>query len=295
MALRSFLFSSDEEAAAPIRDVLAYLGIEGESCPDAMTAAERLSSQTFQIVIIDWDVESDAASLLRTSRERKANERPLALAIVRDEGSVPKALQAGANSILRKPIMVSQATDTLTTARDLLRAKQDSAKGAALSPPAPTNLPASMGEEKNLRAGEFLQTSTLAPGGQFETETETAALPVEQVDPLKDLEPMAASVAARAPLPPTPVIQAPPPPVTPPTAPPSDDEPRGLEWYLKNRTGVLPAAPGRAPAPVAPPPSDKPELLGFEQPPSPSPSPVKASASPAGEKEASEQKHADKL
>ena len=297
MALRSFLFSSDEEAAAPIRDVLAYLGIEGESCPDAITAAERLTSQSFHIVIIDWDQQPDAASLLRISRERKPNERPLALTIVSDDASVPKALQAGANSILRKPIVASQATDTLTTARDLLRAKQDSTKAIVAPPAAPANLPASMGEEKNLRAGEFLQTSTLAPGGQFETETETATLPTEQVDLLKDLEPMAASVAAKAPAPvqAAPVVQTPAPPVAPPSARASDDEPRGLEWYLKNRAGVLPAAPGRPIEPVAPPPADKPELLGFDQSPSALPGSAKASASSQDANQAAEQKHADKL
>jgi len=304
MALRSFLFSSDEEAAGLIREVLAGLGIEGESCPDAMEAAERLGSQAFQIVIIDWDQQPDAASLLRISRERKANERPLALAIVSDDASVPKALQAGANSVLRKPIMASQATDTLTTARDLLRAKQDSAKVAVPAPlPAPATLPASMGEEKkNLRAGQFLQNSTLAPGGQFETETETAELPSEQVDPLQDLEPMAAAVARKA-TPPTPAppVPTPVPPSVPPVSvspvsvlPASDDEPRGLEWYLKNRAGVLPPAPGQAAAP-APAPSNKPELLGFDQTPSFSPSPVQAPAPSADASQAAEQKRADTL
>src|ERR1700736_633095 len=131
MALRCLLFSSDEGTAEPVRQVLAGLGVEGEYCSDAVDAVEKVTNQNFQIVIIDWDKQPEAGQLLTTARERKASERPLTLAIVSDDASVPTALQAGANSILRKPLLVNQVRDTLTTARDLLRTKQESAANAA--------------------------------------------------------------------------------------------------------------------------------------------------------------------
>src|SRR6266576_3117610 len=126
MALRCFLFSSDEGTSDVIRQVLTGLGVEGESCSQAHTAVEKLAQELFQLVIIDWDQQPEAGLLLAAARERKAAERPLTLAIVSDDGSVPQALQAGANSILRKPLQPSQVKDTLTTARDLLRSKQES-------------------------------------------------------------------------------------------------------------------------------------------------------------------------
>src|SRR6266436_6240572 len=116
MALRCLLFTSDEGAAQLIRQVLADLHIEGEYCPAAVGAVERVTSQSFQLVIVDWENQPEAGFLLQTARERKAAERPLTLAIVKDDSSVPQALQAGANSILRKPIQVNQVRDTLTTA-----------------------------------------------------------------------------------------------------------------------------------------------------------------------------------
>src|SRR3984893_2860177 len=131
MALRCLVFSSDEGTAEPIRQVLAGLGVEGEHCSDAGAAVERVALKNFQIVIIDWDKQPEAGLMLAAARERKAAERPLTLAIVSDDASVANALQAGANSILRKPILVNQVNDTLTTARDLLRAKQESAATAA--------------------------------------------------------------------------------------------------------------------------------------------------------------------
>ena len=250
MALRCFLFSSDEGASDLIRQVLTALSVEAESCTNATAAAESLTREVFQIVVIDWDQQPEAGMLLAAARERKASERPLALAIVSDDASVSKALQGGANSILKKPLSLNAVTDTLTTARDLLRSRQEvtnaqaAAAGAAAAPSVPQP-----GSAPSLRAGEFLQSAPAAPGGQFETDSEVAHFPeqsaTETIDQLKDLEPMAAPVPALPPPPP--------------------DEPRGLEWYLKAR-GVT-----RQPAPVMAPPApnnEKPELLGYDQTPS---------------------------
>ncbi len=305
MALRCLLFSSDEGAAEPIRQVLTGLGVEGESCPDSETAVEKVTSESFQIVIIDWDQQPEAGFVLKTARERKASERPLTLAIVSDDACVPKALQAGANSILRKPILISQVNDTLTTARDLLRAKQESATNmaqaaaAAASAGSATSLPTATEQsgEKSLRAGEFLNSAASIPGTQFDTESDMQKSleqsAVAELDPLKDLEPMAAAVA-QAPAPPPPR--------------PADDEPRGLEYYLKAR-GVARAP---MPAPPSPPPSApaKPELIGFDQTPysetaaaandgadetNPPAAPRRASRQPAPDHDEQEQKAEAKL
>src|SRR5271170_1481060 len=239
MALRCLLFTSDQGTAEPICQVLAGLGVEGDYCAESAAAIEKVTSQPFQIVIIDWDAQPEAGLLLTAARERKASERPLTLAIVSDDVSVPQALQAGANSILRKPIMVNQVNDTLTTARDLLRAKQEAAATVAQAAAAGVSagasssvavVPASVeqGNEKTLRAGEFLQTSGTIPGAHFDTESDLhKALEhsAEPVDPLKDLEPVAASVAAAK-------EEKPAPPTPPALPPPAPGETRGLQWYL---------------------------------------------------------------
>jgi len=272
MALRCLLFSSDQGVAAPILQVLSGLGVEGEHCSDAVAAVEKVTQQNFQIVIIDWEMQPEAALLLTAARERKAAERPLTLAIVNDDISVPQALQAGANSILRKPLLVNQVRDTLTTARDLLRAKQDTAANAAAagaSAASISSLPANTepGNERNLRAGEFLHSAPLAPGAQFVTESDAhqslEPSSIEPIDRLTELEPMAASVAHEKPAP-APLPSAP----LPPTPQPQPSGPRGLEWYLKTRAGAAPTAPAHAPSPPA---SAQPELLGYDQTPGHSP------------------------
>jgi TonB family protein len=256
MALRCLLFCSQQETADSICRVLADLEVEAERCVDAAAATERVSSQPFRIVIVDWDQQPEAGDLLHTARGRKPSERPLTLAIVSDDVSVPKALQAGANSILRRPLLANQMKDTLTTARDLLRARESTASAAlavaAGAGSSATTMP-SVSSEATLRAGEFLQTTAPASTTQFDTESEMQKSiersAAREVDLLKDLEPMAAVIEERP---------APPPP------PPSPDEPRGLQWYLNQRAGAAVAAPAPQAPPAAP---AKPELIGFDQPP----------------------------
>jgi periplasmic protein TonB len=269
MPLRCLLFSSDPGTAEPICQVLAGLGVEGEHCPDAASAVEKVGSQPYQIVLVDWDNQPEAGILLQAARERKASERPLTLAIVSEDASVPKALQAGANSILRRPILINQIKDTLTTARDMVRARESAAQAVAAgagaaasaagsssasSPASSAATPAgSSGKEATLRAGEFLQSSASAPGAHFDTESEMQKSMERSagqgVDPLKDLETVASALRQQPAAPP----------------PSAADGPRGLQWYLNQRAASAPA-PAQPAAPAPPPPAPaKPELLGFDQ------------------------------
>lgn len=262
MVLRCFVFSTDERTSDIVRQALTALGVEGEACSTASSAVQKVAHENFQLVVVDWDQQSEATMVLSAARERKPSERPLALAIVSDDANVPQALQAGANSILRKPLVANQITETLSTACQLLRSRMGlavkPAQAAAASAGSSAGLPASMeaGRDKTLRAGEFLHSAPLHPSAQFVTESENTTSPdqpiAQPIDALKDLETVAA---------------APPPPI------PVDDGPKGLEWYLKKK-GISRSTPGAATAPAPTPPpvqSDKPELLGYDQPISASP------------------------
>lgn len=253
MDLRCLVYSSDEASAPLICQALAEMGAEADHCPDAAAAIGRAASESFQLVIADWDEQPNAEYLLKAARARKPMERPLTLAVVSDDASVPKALQAGANSVLRKPILLNQVRDTLETARSLLKAKQDSAANASSSPqPAPAPAITAAGNEAHLRAGDFLTSARPTPSAQFDTESEIQKEmepSPSPIDPLKELEPMAAAVTPAQPAPPSP---APPP-----------NEPRGLQWYLNQRAPGLPSTPSAAmPAPSPPQAS---ELMGYDQ------------------------------
>jgi TonB family protein len=222
MPLRCLVFSSNEEMVQPIWQVLAELGIEGEYCRNAVDAVERVTTQLFQIVVTDWEDQPEAAFLLKTARDLKAAQRPLILAIVGEDAKLPEALQAGANSVLVKPIRTEQVRDTMSTACELLRSKlQPSSKpmapaalpekaetpslaatAAAGAISAPPSVPATVIQtpEKAFRAGEFLTSAGTAPGAEFDTEKECDVqksldqAAAAEVDVLTDLEPTAAAV-----------------------------------------------------------------------------------------------------
>ena len=226
MPLRCLLFSSNEEMVQPIWQVLADLGIEGEYCQSAVDAVERVTTQLFQIVITDWEDQPEAGFLLKTARDLKAAHRPLILAIVGEDAKLPEALQAGANSVLVKPIRTEQVRDTMSTACELLQSKLKpspkltapaavpektdaahmAAAGAASGLSAPISaqafVPASVVQapEKTFRAGEFLTSASSAPGAEFDTEKECDVqksldqAAAAEIDALTDLEPTAAAV-----------------------------------------------------------------------------------------------------
>lgn len=266
MALRCFLFSSDEGTSDTIRQVMTSLGIEGESCSEAATAVARVGQELFQIVVIDWDQQPEAGMLLSAARERKLAERPLLLAIVSDDASIPKALQAGANSILKKPLLVAQVTDTMTTAQDLLRSRQASADAVQAAAAAAAASSSISSEPASMRASTIAHSAPPAPVGRIETDTEVAHFPeqtaADHASTLRDLEPVAASVAEQAPA----------------TSP--AEEPKGLEWYLKAR-GVA-RQPGSvfAADPMPVPKEAKPDLLGYDQTHSTSSKPQNEAADP---------------
>jgi TonB family protein len=266
MPLRCLLFSSNEEMVRPIWQVLSDLGIEGEYCKNAVDAVEHVTTQLFQIVITDWEDQPEATFLLKTVRDLRAAQRPLTLAIVDSDSRMPEALQAGANSVLVKPIRVSQVRDTLTTACELLKSKLRPAASSSApvsQSPAPGPVPAGAASaaaaaparitqvpEQSFRAEEFLQAAPSAPGGQFDTDSDIEKsmqqATASEVEALTELEPMAAAVKD---------VPAPPAPLPAPAG-------RLTGWAsLQSRlnTSQPPAAPARVAAPV------KSELLAYEE------------------------------
>jgi periplasmic protein TonB len=175
MRLRCLLFSSHEEMVQPIWQVLTDLGIEGEYCRNAVDAVERVTTQLFQIVITDWEDQPEATFLLKTARDQRAAQRPLTLAIVSDDAR-PEALQAGANSVLLRPIRVEQVRDTLGTACELLRSKMPAAApqaaetSSAAQVAAGTAMAASAGAA-SVSSPAAWQSATSAPGAQSDTES----------------------------------------------------------------------------------------------------------------------------
>jgi protein TonB len=123
MELRALLFTSDGGSTATLCHVLDELGIQAEICPELLVAVGRLSHERYDAILVDWTQETEAAVLLKTAREKKV--QALNVALVADEASIGRALQQGANSVIKKPVEADAARDTLATARDLIFSRRN--------------------------------------------------------------------------------------------------------------------------------------------------------------------------
>jgi TonB family protein len=121
MSPRSLIFSSDQEMARLLGQALLELEFEVEFCLEIFAAVERITTQSFDLIVADWDDGLEALFLLKTSRELKMNAAAITVALSSDPQSAAAATQAGVAIILAKPVVVEQAKFKLLSSDDFLR------------------------------------------------------------------------------------------------------------------------------------------------------------------------------
>ncbi len=115
----SLLFSSDEQASHSLSQALTELEFSVECCPEIFGAVEKITSRAFDIIVSDWNEGLEAAFLLKTSRELKANHAAFTIAIA-DLESAEAAQQAGADLVLSRPIFPDEVKYALLTSDPFL-------------------------------------------------------------------------------------------------------------------------------------------------------------------------------
>src|SRR5438552_11293917 len=110
----SLLFSSDEQAAHSLSQALSELEFGVECCPEIFSAVEKITSRAFDIIVSDWNEGLEAAFLLKTSRELKANHAAFTIAIAEAE-SADAAYEAGADLVLSRPLLSEEVKFALLT------------------------------------------------------------------------------------------------------------------------------------------------------------------------------------
>ena len=110
----SLLFSSDEQASRALSQALTELEFAVECCPEIFSAVEKITSRAFDIIVSDWNEGLEAAFLLKTSRELKANHAAFTIAIA-DAESADAAYEAGADLVLSRPLISEEVKFALLT------------------------------------------------------------------------------------------------------------------------------------------------------------------------------------
>ena len=199
MALRALLLSPDDQAVKAITGVLEEMSVSCERPLDGMTAAKKLNSETFDLVLVDCE-NLPAAKLIFDVCRRSHGSAPVPVAIVEGRVGLPTAFRLGAELILTKPVAKDQARITIRTA--VSRVKKDHPVSDAKPAEVLNGAEASHEEEQERTAHKALaQAAAAGAASTVETHTVAAASSATSVSvqPTPANAEFAAATAAAAP------------------------------------------------------------------------------------------------
>jgi TonB family protein len=127
----ALLLSPDDQAVSAITGVLDEMSVSCERPLDGVSAAQKLNSQSFDLVLVDCENLPAAKLIFDVCRRGKNGNNPVPIAIVDGRAGLPTAFRLGAELILTKPVSKDQARTTIRTAVGRVRKEPPAAEGAA--------------------------------------------------------------------------------------------------------------------------------------------------------------------
>src|SRR5262252_6154202 len=113
---RALLLSPDDQAVSAITGVLEEMSVTFERPLDGATAAQKLNSNNFDLVLVDCENLPAAKLIFDVCRRGAGGQTPVPIAIVDGRAGLPTAFRLGAELILTKPVAKDQARTTIRTA-----------------------------------------------------------------------------------------------------------------------------------------------------------------------------------
>src|SRR5664279_2689010 len=112
----ALLLSPDDQAVSAITGVLEEMSVTCERSLDGVSAAKKLNSQSFDLVLVDCENLPAAKLIFDVCRRGKNGNNPVPIAIVDGRAGLPTAFRLGAELILTKPVSKDQARTTIRSA-----------------------------------------------------------------------------------------------------------------------------------------------------------------------------------
>src|SRR6195256_5976415 len=128
----ALLLSPDDQAVSAITGVLDEMSVSCERPLDGVSAAQKLNSQTFDLVLVDCENLPAAKLIFDVCRRGKNGNNPVPIAIVDGRAGLPTAFRLGAELILTKPVAKDQARTTIRTA--VSRVRKDAQTNESVPP-----------------------------------------------------------------------------------------------------------------------------------------------------------------
>lgn len=192
----ALLLSPDDQAVSAITGVLEEMSVSCERPLDGVSAAQKLNSRSFDLVLVDCENLPAAKLIFDVCRRGKHGTNPVPIAIVDGRAGLPTAFRLGAELILTKPVAKDQARNTIRTAVSRLR-KEEPAR-VAWAPEA-----ASMAAAISMQPEERAQAAAAVASSQPLKISHTTATDAAQLAPAPT---MSTTVQEVAPSPATPLL-----------------------------------------------------------------------------------------
>jgi periplasmic protein TonB len=156
----ALLLSPDDQAVSAITGVLEEMSVSCERPLDGVSAAQKLNSQSFDLVLVDCENLPAAKLIFDVCRRGKNGHNPVPIAIVDGRAGLPTAFRLGAELILTKPVAKDQARSTIRTAVSRLR-KDAPANESVPAQPASAAMSATVMPEEHALAAAAAVSSQL--------------------------------------------------------------------------------------------------------------------------------------
>ncbi|HWR16654.1 MAG TPA: PilZ domain-containing protein [Terriglobales bacterium] len=125
MGLSSLIFSHDDRTVRILKLLLSEFDIQSEHVTDFAQAQKRLWSRKYDAFFSEC-AEPEGASLLKSVRKSKHNQRSIVFALSDTAVKVSVAFDLGAHFVLQRPIAVEKVKRTLKAAHGLMMREQRS-------------------------------------------------------------------------------------------------------------------------------------------------------------------------
>ncbi len=158
----ALLLSPDDQAVSAITGVLEEMSVTCERPLDGGSAAQKLNSHSFDLVLVDCENLPAAKLIFDVCRRGKSSNNPIPIAIVDGRAGLPTAFRLGAELILTKPVAKDQARNTIRTAVSRLRKDGPASESVPAQAASPTTPNAVMTKEHAQAAAASSQLTGFA-------------------------------------------------------------------------------------------------------------------------------------
>lgn len=131
----ALLLSPDDQVVTAVTAVLDEMFVSYERPLDAVSAAKKLNSENFDLVLVDCENLAAAKLIFDVCRRGKDGHISIPIAIVDGHAGLPTAFRLGADLVLTKPVARDQARSTIRSAVNRVKKEQPavySAPGGAI-------------------------------------------------------------------------------------------------------------------------------------------------------------------